>query len=544
MMWLLETTVKMSLVLAMGLAAAMLLRQRSAALRHWVIAATIVSAGSIPLLGLVAPAWTIPQDLVAARRPAMAISVSTVGSPNGGELPSTGLPTRLPAPTLARLAGVVVPVWLLGVVANVLVLLVAMLGLTRVAGRAAPVRAAVWTESLAHVSDALAVRRPVSLLQSDRPAVLVTWGLVSPKVLLPSGAGVWSEDRIRVVLAHELAHVARGDWFVQIAAEVVRCVYWFNPLLWIACTRLRHESEHACDDAVMNVGVESGSYATHLLELARTFGRHRRTWFPAPAIAGRPSTLERRISAMLNSRLNRAPITRSSRWVWSVALLAVTLPIAAFAQASFGSVSGLVVDPMDRVLPDTTITVTDSERNVKHEVRTDRDGRFELVGLPPGTYAMETKRLGFEPRTDTFAVNGQAVERNLKLEIGALQETIRIVSDGLPPKVTSREPPTRTPGSIPPCKAAASAVGGNIRPPRKLRDMRPEYPGVDGRVRLAALIATDGAVAEVRVVKSDRPELEGPAITAVRQWQFSQTLLNCVPVEAKMNVDVDFRSEP
>src|SRR6185503_12760824 len=58
MMGLLETTVKMSLVLAVGLAAAMLLRQRSAALRHWVIAATIVCAGSIPLFGLVAPAWT------------------------------------------------------------------------------------------------------------------------------------------------------------------------------------------------------------------------------------------------------------------------------------------------------------------------------------------------------------------------------------------------------------------------------------------------------------------------------------------------------
>jgi beta-lactamase regulating signal transducer with metallopeptidase domain len=541
MMWLLETTVKMSLVLAVGLAAAMLLRQRSAALRHWVIAATIVCAGSIPLFGLVAPAWTIPQDPVVVRRPAIAISVSTGGSPNAGERLPTGQPTRMPAPTLERLAHVVVPVWLSGVVANLLVLLAAMFGLTRVAGRASPVRAEMWTESLAHVSDALSVRRPVSLLQSDRPALLVTWGVVSPKVLLPSGAGGWSEDRIRVVLAHELAHVARGDWLVQISAEVVRCVYWFNPLLWIACTRLRHESEHACDDAVMHVGVESGSYATHLLELARAFGKHRRTWFPAPAMAGRPSTLERRVSAMLNSRLNRAPITRSSRWVWSVALLAITLPIAAFAQSSFGSVSGLVVDQMDRVLPGATITVTDSERNVKHEVRTDRDGRFELVGLPAATYAMETKLAGFQPRTETFAVNGQAVEWNLKLDIGTLQETISVRGGSTPntrPRVSTAAPrPAR------PCPAVASNVGGNIRPPGKIRDVRPEYPGVDGHINLEAGIGTDGSVTEVRVVKSDRPELEAPAIAAVSQWQFTQTLLNCVPVEVKMKVDVDFRSE-
>jgi len=541
MMGLLETTVKMSLVLAVGLAAAMLLRQRSAALRHWVIAATIVCAGSIPLFGLVAPAWTIPRDPVVVWRPATAISVSPVGSPNGGDLLSTGQQARMPAPTLERLAHVVVPVWLLGVVANLLILLAAMFGLTRVAGRAAPVRAAVWTESLAHVSDALAVRRPVSLLQSDRPALLVTWGLLSPKVLLPSDAGDWREERIRVVLAHELAHVARGDWFVQIAAEVVRCVYWFNPLLWIACTRLRYESEYACDDAVMNVGVESGSYAMHLLELARTFGKHRRTWFPAPAIAGRPSTLERRISAMLNSRLNRAPITRSSRWVWSVALLAISLPIAAFGQASFGSISGLVVDQMDRVLPGTTITVTDGQRNVKHEVRTDRDGRFELVGLPPGTYAMETKLAGFQPRTETFAVNGQAVEWNLKLEIGTLQETISVRGGSTPnirPRVT-----TAAPRPMRPCPAVTSGVGGNIRPPGKIRDVRPEYPGVDGHINLEARIGTDGSVTEVRNVKADRPELVAPAIAAVSQWQFTQTLLNCVPVEVRMNVDVDFRSE-
>ncbi len=194
------------------------------------------------------------------------------------------------------------------------------------------------------------------------------------------------------------------------------------------------------------------------------------------------------------------------------------------------------------VLPGTTITVTDEQRNVKHEVRTDRDGRFELVGLPPGTYAMETKLLGFQPRTETFAVNGQAVEWNLKLEIGTLQETIT-VTGGNPPNTGPRRASTAARGPIPPCPAVASAVGGNIRPPGKIRDVRPEYPGVDGHINLAARIGTDGSVAEVRVVKSDRPELEGPAIAAISQWQFDETLLNCVPVEVVMNVDVDFRHE-
>jgi TonB family protein len=188
------------------------------------------------------------------------------------------------------------------------------------------------------------------------------------------------------------------------------------------------------------------------------------------------------------------------------------------------------------------ITVTDGQRNVKHEVRTDRDGRFELVGLPPGTYAMETTLPGFRSQTDTFGVNGQSVERSVKLEIGAVQETIT-VTDGTRSSTASREASTAPCRAIAPCPAVASAVGGNLRPPRKIRDVRPEYPGVEGSVSLAARIATDGSVSEVRVVKSDRPALESTAIAAISQWQFDATLLNCVPVDVLMNVSVSFRQE-
>jgi hypothetical protein len=229
--------------------------------------------------------------------------------------------------------------------------------------------------------------------------------------------------------------------------------------------------------------------------------------------------------------------------VSALALLVLTLSVAAFAQGSFGSVYGVVVDPMDRLLPGTTITLTDQQRQVKHEVRTDRDGRFELIGLPIGAYSFEAKIPGFLPQTSALTVSGQAVERNLRLEVGTLQETITVT--GRPGAIGAERstPRTATRRPIPPCPALASPVGGNIRPPHKVKDVRPIYPGVDGHVRLAARIGTNGSVVEVLVVKSDRPELEAPAIAAVSQWEFDESLLICVPVEVQMNVDVDFRPE-
>jgi beta-lactamase regulating signal transducer with metallopeptidase domain len=98
----------------------------------------------------------------------------------------------------------------------------------------------------------------------------LTWGFLRPVVLLPRSAEEWPVHRVRVVLSHELSHVARHDWMLQIAAELVRGFYWFHPLAWVAAHNLRQESERACDDSVLNCGIEASEYAGQLLDLART----------------------------------------------------------------------------------------------------------------------------------------------------------------------------------------------------------------------------------------------------------------------------------
>ena len=244
---------------------------------------------------------------------------------------------------------------------------------------------------------------------------------------------------------------------------------------------------------------------------------------------------------MLNARLDRGPITRAGRWASALALVAVTLPIATFAQGGFVTFSGTVVDPQDRLLPAAIVTVTDARRDVKHETKTDRTGRFELVGLPAGDYAVEVKLPGFRNLTDTFTVNGDSLDRTLKMQIGLLQENIFVTGeDG---QVTSSRQSgnayAKPPNPVCP-PGVTTGVGGNIRPPRKVKDVRPGYPGVSGNVQLAATIGSDGSVTDVQVVKADRPELGPAAIDAVRQWEFTSTLLNCVPIEVHMNVSVSF----
>jgi periplasmic protein TonB len=107
-------------------------------------------------------------------------------------------------------------------------------------------------------------------------------------------------------------------------------------------------------------------------------------------------------------------------------------------------------------------------------------------------------------------------------------------------------------GPAPPPRRIAPAApsapvrpGGNIRPPQKVHHVAPTYPPiaqaarVSGVVVLEALIAEDGSVRDVKVLSS-KPLLDSSAIEAVRQWRFTPTLLNGVPVQVIMTVTVTF----
>lgn len=84
---------------------------------------------------------------------------------------------------------------------------------------------------------------------ADSPAVT---GLRHPLVVLPCGLEErFTRDEIRFLLLHELAHIRRGDLWTDLLAGILRAVHWFNPVLWFAFARMRHDREAACDAWVL-----------------------------------------------------------------------------------------------------------------------------------------------------------------------------------------------------------------------------------------------------------------------------------------------------
>ena len=177
-----------------------------------------------------------------------------------------------------------VTIWLAGAIVGAGVLLVGLARLRWLRASSRRVTDGPWHRLCADLARSCGLRGGVDLLFGPRPGLVATWGWRRPAVMLSASASAWSAERMRIVLLHELAHARRGDWLLQIAAEALRCVWWFNPLAWVVRARLRRESEQAADDLVLARGVSATTCATHLVELAREArnvggrGCRRRRW--------------------------------------------------------------------------------------------------------------------------------------------------------------------------------------------------------------------------------------------------------------------------
>jgi TonB family protein len=534
MSFILDMVLRSSLVLAIGLAVLALLRKQPAALRHWLVMATLTMAATQPLMNWAIPAWNISS--------AAWTNTTIENGPAAQTEVSFGIPD---APVLQTTPGadwlaIAYQAWLAGASVSLGVLLIGAGWLTWLTSRASDA-GPQWQAAADIVRRRLGIRRRVRIAVTPHPALLVTWGVIAPVILLPTSASTWPPDRIQLVLAHEMAHLVRRDWLIQLLAETLRAVNWFNPLFWIACARLRRESEHACDDIVLELGTGGTAYASHLVDLARCFSAHGRTWLPAPSIA-RPSTLERRVRALLNPQLDRHPVSMQRRFAVAAMLLAIALPIAAATQAP-AAPSGVVEDPSGRPLADATVRLTGINTDAVFETRTDGSGNFQFADLPAGDYLLAARSPGFSSQRQRIHLAGGAVTLSLQMAVGTLRETVTVTGGGN----DVDGPRGGASAAAPAAPSCGSSAGGQITPPRKLRDVRPRYrqawasANLEGSVLMQARIGLDGRVKAVEVVSPGNVELEDEAIAAVSQWEFSPTYLNCEPIEVRMYVTVSFK---
>ena len=126
-----------------------------------------------------------------------------------------------------------------------------------------------WLLRMKQISISMGIRRKVSLLQSDRVDGPLLIGILKPAVIVPVGMFTHlSVSQVESILIHELYHLKRLDYLVNIMQLFMEGLLFYNPALWLISDRIRREREHSCDDAVVQTSRDPLNYAKALVRLA------------------------------------------------------------------------------------------------------------------------------------------------------------------------------------------------------------------------------------------------------------------------------------
>jgi TonB family protein len=265
------------------------------------------------------------------------------------------------------------------------------------------------------------------------------------------------------------------------------------------------------------------------------------------------------------------------------------VPGASSPQATSGAIAGVVTDQTGAPIADVAVSaVTTSTGAVALGATSGANGQYRLTGLAPGAYTVRFGLPGFRSAAVQVTVAaGATVPTNVSLQLGSVTETLTINTapdrpapePGTQAELQLLDQITRDPLSASNYLALAQlyytqerfgesermvdravelldqqsvsqtpapgASGGDVQPPRKIRDVVPVYPAiarsarVSGLVVIRATISESGTVRDADVVRS-AGMLDQSALGAVRQWLYTPTLLNGVPTPVQMTVTVNF----
>ncbi len=487
----------------------------------------------LPLLAPLRPA-TPPSPAPAATWPAVAAPADATTAPNPAPVPTTAttvslgaastwaLPVLLVAGALARLA------WLgLGLVA---------LRRLRCGGR--PVGP---SPAFARAADRTGATATV--YESPSLGLPATYGVWRPVVLVPEGFASWPDGTQHALAAHELLHVRRRDWLHGLGEEFVKACLWFHPAVWWLVDRIHLAREQVVDRQVVAMTGDRSAYLHDLLGLAAAHA----TAAPARAAAffRRPHLLQR-----VDVLLKEGPMSRT-RLVVSFVSAAVALATATTATLrALPLEAALVSHPTQAAAAKPPVLATPQA-----------DARKQP--LPPAP--LTRVPVDYPEAARAAGVSGPVVLQ-VTTAAGGTPTDVRVLS-GAPELVDAavsavwqwRWEPGDTPSQFimglnvrpaPPESAGdkvPARIGGSIRPPVKVGDVRPVYPDTakDERVQGITIsevtIGTDGRTEIGRVLRSAvDPRLDTAALEAVLRWVYEPTVIDGRAVPVLMTVTVNF----
>jgi beta-lactamase regulating signal transducer with metallopeptidase domain/tetratricopeptide (TPR) repeat protein len=280
-------------------------------------------------VGIVAQPVNLQQitETAAVKSMPLADTKPTVTHPSGAKLEVAGPPLAPPTPLTWQ--GIVFLVWAAVVVAMGLLLLQRAIFVTGLVAQAqSPTQ--LMNDTFRFCCGQMGIKGKVSLKVSANTASPAVCGLFRPVILVPQNLALTlGSSRLRPVLLHELAHIRRGDLWINLVQTVLQIIYFYNPLLWLANSIIRRIREQAVDEAVqVAMGANASQYPQTLLDVAKIAFKRPALSLRLIGVVESKSALKGRIERMLNRPIPKSAKLSVLGLITLLIFAAVFLPMA------------------------------------------------------------------------------------------------------------------------------------------------------------------------------------------------------------------------
>ena len=181
-----------------------------------------------------------------------------------------------------------------------------------------------WANTFIILKEKLDIKKAVTFLESHLVTVPCVVGFISPVVLVPVGLLTsLPSDQVEAMLLHELAHIKRRDFVMNLVQTFTETLFFFNPaLIWVNLL-IREERENCCDDIAVSVSHDRPSLVRALLSIGHGASAHNLS----PAFSGRKNSVLRRAQRILG--VKNTMINQLEKSILSVSILCFALMIFA-----------------------------------------------------------------------------------------------------------------------------------------------------------------------------------------------------------------------
>lgn len=408
----------------------------------------------------------------------------------------------------------------------------------------------------------------VSVAFHNHHLVPFTFGWKKPIIVLPERIKDDS-TKLDMAIQHELVHIRRGDYLLQLALSVIQSLFWFHPLVKIGTNEIEIYREISCDQEVLNTSdIHPKKYANMLLELVPL---HKGYGSFAVNMAVKQSTLKQRIETMKHHKMHKTSYKRSLFLLLSITLMVIA-PIACSDLRGPETLS-------DEEILNEKVTLTEfvMEINGKEVMNANKPGvnvsttGLGAISITPENYGLfEFAIRPFDGAIQVGTISDNVVEfkmNELNVSITSTQKVLENNSDAMLwvrhfPNVktsvgfTSYGDANRPPPPPPPTRKdnptdqelfivvenMPELIGGQAGIQSKV-----EYPavakraGIEGRVTVQFIVDKSGNVKNPKIIRGIGGGCDEEALRVVSQAKFTPGKQRGRNVEVQMSLPILFR---